>query len=222
MDRVYRRIVAELLDDVVSGRIAAATRLPKVEEIAARHACSLGAAREALRALEERGIVEVHAGQGQQVRGDDGWALLDRDVAEAALLRHSDPQLLREAVDALRLIETQAAMLAARKLTEGDLALLEQTLGQMREPDTGPGFAEAEAAFHRTLLLISGNRFLASALESLHPVIAHVRRQRAPERDTAVVRAHERIMAALGERDATATAAAVDAYARRLASWLRL
>jgi DNA-binding FadR family transcriptional regulator len=111
-------------------------------------------------------------------------------------------------------------MLAARKLKEGDLALLEQTLGRMRDPDDD--FAAAEEAFHRTLLLISGNRFLASALESLHPVIARVRRQRVPQRDAAVVRAHERIMAALGERDATATAAAVDAYAHRLASWLRV
>jgi GntR family transcriptional regulator, transcriptional repressor for pyruvate dehydrogenase complex len=221
MDRVYRQIVSEILDDIVRGSIPAGSRLPKADDIAARHACSLGSAREAIRALEERRVVEVHAGQGQEVLTADHWALLDRDVAEAALLRHRDPQLLREAVAALRLLETQVAMLAARTLSEGDLALLEQTLDRMRG-STDAQVAEAEAAFHRTLAIISRNRFLASALESLHPVIASVRRRRAPDRDAAVVRAHERIMAALRERDATAAAAAIDAYGRHLASWLRV
>jgi DNA-binding FadR family transcriptional regulator len=229
MDRVYRRIMSELLDDIVTGTIPVAGWLPRVSDIAARHACSRNAAREAIRALEERRVVQVHAGQGQQVLAPDRWALLEREVAEAALARHRDTQLLREAVDALRLIETQAGMLAARRVRDGDVTLLEQTLDRMRASGRGGNgaedrderFAEAEASFHRTLMLISGNRFLASALESLHPVLASVRRQRAADRDPVVIQLHERIVAALSDRDVTATAAAVDGYARHLAGWLR-
>jgi DNA-binding FadR family transcriptional regulator len=229
MDRVYRRIMSELLDDVVAGTIPAAGWLPRVEDIAARHACSPNAAREAIRALEERRIIEVHAGRGQQVLAADRWALLDPDVAEAALLRHRDPQLLREAVEALRLIEVQAAMLAASRVSDGDLRMLEQTLDQMRASSRGGNgagdlderFADAEAFFHRTLILISRNRFLASALESLHPVLAHVRRERAADRDPIVIRLHESIVAALADRDAAATASAIESYGNHLASWLR-
>jgi DNA-binding FadR family transcriptional regulator len=229
MKRVYRRIMSELLDDIVTGRIPAGGRLPRLDDIAARHACSPGAAREAIRALEERSVVAVHAGQGQTALGPDEWAVLDRDVAEAALLRHGDPRLLHEAIDALRLLEVQAAMLAAPRVSDGDLTLLERTLDRMRASsgggngaaDLGARFADAEEFFHRTLVLLSGNRFLAGALESLHPVIASVRRLRAPNRDPAVIRLHERIMAALVERDATAAAAAIDGYGRHLASWLR-
>jgi DNA-binding FadR family transcriptional regulator len=229
MDRVYRRIMSELLDEIVSGAIPDAGWLPRVEDIAARHVCSATAAREAIRALEERRIVEVRAGRGQQVLGPDRWALLDREVAEAALLRHRDPHLLREAVEALRLVETQVAMLAARTVRDGDLRLLGQTLDQMRASSRGGNgaqdrderFAEAEAFFHRTLILIAGNRFLASALESLHPVLAQVRRDRAADRDPLVIRLHESILAALADRDPAATASAIDSYGRHLASWLR-
>jgi DNA-binding FadR family transcriptional regulator len=229
MDRAYRRIMSELLDDIVTGEIPAAGWLPRVEDIAARHACSAAAAREAIRALEERHVVEVHAGKGQQVLGADRWALLDQEVAEAVLLRHRDPRLLREAVDALRLIETQAAILAAGRVSDGDLRLLEQALEQMRASSRGGNgaadlderFTDAEAFFHRTLILISRNRFIASALESLHPVLAAVRRERAADRDPVVIRLHESIMAALTERDATAAAAAIEAYGQHLASWLR-
>ena len=96
MDRIFRRILSELLDEIVGGGIPAGSWLPKADDIAARHACSVGTAREAIRALEERRLVEVHAGQGQEVLTADHWALLDRDVAEAALRRSGDPQLLRE------------------------------------------------------------------------------------------------------------------------------
>jgi GntR family transcriptional repressor for pyruvate dehydrogenase complex len=221
MEAAYRRIVSELLDDIVARRVAAGEWLPSVDEIAARHACGRGAAREAIRALEERGLVEAQAGKGQQVLTDDHWALLDRDVAEAALVRHGDTRLLREAIEAVRVLETQAVMLAARRLDEGDLRLLAGTLDLMRE-SVGAPFLAAEQEFHRTLAAMSRNRFLAGALAWLPGVVAAVRRQRAGERDAAVVRAHESIMAAISERDATAAAAAVDAYGRHLASWLRV
>jgi DNA-binding FadR family transcriptional regulator len=222
MERVYRRIMSELLDDIAAGRLAPGGWLPTVDQIADRHACSAGAVREAIRALEERKVIDVRAGQGQQVLAADHWTVLDRDVAEAALLRHSDTQLLREAVDAVRLFEVQGAMLAARRVRGGDLALLDQTLDRMRESIGSAALAAAEEDFHRTLMLISGNRFLASALQTLHGVIPRVRRERAPERDKAVVRAHEVIMAALGGGDASAAAAAIEGYTQHLASWLRL
>jgi DNA-binding FadR family transcriptional regulator len=221
--------MSELLDDVVTGVIPAAGWLPRVEDIAARHACSLGAAREAIRALEERRVVEVHAGQGQQVRATEDWALLDRDVLEAVLLRHRDPQLVREAVEALRLYEVQGALLAAWRVKRGDLTQLAQTLDRMRASsgggngaaDRGDVFVEAETVFHRTLMSISGNRFLVSTLEFLHPALAVARRRSAADRDAAVVRLHEGMLAALADRDPAAVAAAVESYGNHLASWLR-
>jgi DNA-binding FadR family transcriptional regulator len=84
----------------------------------------------------------------------------------------------------------------------------------------GERFADAEASFHRTLMLVSGNRFLAGILEPVHGPLARARRARALDRDPVVIRLHDRIVAALTARDATATAAAVDDYGRHLAGWL--
>jgi DNA-binding FadR family transcriptional regulator len=229
MDRVYRRIMSELLDDIVTGEIPAGEWLPTVSDVAVRHACSPGAAREAIRALEERRVIEVHAGAGQQVVGSDRWAVLDRDVAEAALLRHPDHQLLGEAVDYFRHCEIQVSKLAARRVRDGDLRLLTETLDEMRAASRGGNgagvgdahFEEAEAFFHRAFTLIARNRFIASSLEGLHPVLARARRERAADRDPVVVRLHERIVAALEARDPVAAAAAADDYGRHLAGWLR-
>jgi DNA-binding FadR family transcriptional regulator len=229
MDRVYRRILAELLDAIVAGRLGAGEWLPTVDDIAARHACSPSTVREAIRALEERRVVEVRAGRGQAVLGDDRWMVLDHDVAEAALVRHGDRRLMREAVDFFRLVETRAAELAVPKVRDGDVALLAQPLDAMRGASRGGNgghgrgdeFKAAESEFHRTVLLLARNRFLASALEQLHPVIVRARHIRAADRDPSVIVLHERIVSAFAHRDGTAAAAAVDDYGRHLASWLR-
>ena len=88
-------------------------------------------------------------------------------------------------------------------------------------PGRGDEFTAAESEFHRTVLLLARNRFLASALEQLHPVIARARHIRAADRDPSVIVLHERIVSAFAHRDGTAAAAAVDDYGRHLASWLR-
>jgi DNA-binding FadR family transcriptional regulator len=203
VQRLYRRIMAGLLDDIVGG----ARRLPTLDAIAGRYACGHQAAREALRALEERRVIEVRAGHGQRVLERDRWDLLDRDVAAAVLLRHRDVRLLRDAIEALTVVELQAAMLAARRALDGDLALLEGTLERMRDGD-----GTAERDFHRALVLVSNNAWLAAMLENLHPPLVELRGRRGP----AVVRPHETIMAALWARDAAASAAAIEGYGRHL------
>jgi GntR family transcriptional regulator, transcriptional repressor for pyruvate dehydrogenase complex len=230
MDRAYQPIMNELLDAVVTGAIRAGSWLPRVEDIAARHATSSGPVREAIRALAERGIVAVTAGRGHAVLDSDHWALLDRDVLEAALVRHRDPQLLREAIDALRMYEVQGALLSAPRIRRGDLDELGQILDQMRASrrggngaeDRAERFLDAERTFHHILIAGSGNRFLVSALRFLHPTVALVRLQRAADRDDAVIRLHEAMLAAFAARDPAAAAAAMESYGKHLASWLRV
>ena len=230
MDRTYQPIMKQLLGEVVSGAIPAGSWLPRVEDIAARHVTSTGPVREAIRALAERGIVDVHAGRGQVVLDSDHWALLDRDVLEAALLRHRDPRLLREAIDTLRLFEVQGALLAAGRVERGDLDELEQILDQMRAASRGGNgahsrgdrFVEAETTFHHILMASTGNRVLVSALRFLHPTLARVRCESSANRDDAVVSLHEAMHAALAAHDPAAAAAAMESYGKHLASWLRV
>jgi GntR family transcriptional repressor for pyruvate dehydrogenase complex len=217
MRRAYRRIMIELLDQIVSANVPYAAPLPGVHDIAARHVVSPSVAREAVRALEERRVVAVRPGHGQHALAPEHWNVLDADVAEAVLVRHPAVPSVREAVEALRLVETPAAMLAARRATDADLALLDEAVAAMR---ASHDFPDAEARFHRTLMLLSGNRFLAATLAGLHPALARARHERAADRDPLAVRLHERIVAALRARDPTATAAAVEDYGRYLATWL--
>src|SRR5919108_5338564 len=214
MARLYREIVRELLRDAVAGGVPASGRFPSEQEIADRFACSRSVAREAIRALEERRVVAVRAGHGQRLLEADRWDVLDADVATALLVDHRDPDLLRQAVEVVRLVEAQAARLAATRARPGDRDLLAAAVERLRTASGGadgatPGgdpFAAAEAAFHRTVVLLSGNRFLAAALATLHPALATARRRRAADRDALSIRLHERIVAAFRDRDPSGAA----------------
>ncbi len=221
MERMYVQVMDELLDAIVTGRYAAASWLPGIDELAARHACSPATIRQALRALEERGLVDVAHGRGQQVLADDRWRLLDRDVAAAVLVEHPAPRLLAEAAEAFRLVGVQAARLAATRARPGDAAVLQDAIERMREAATTRASVEAETDFHRGVALISGNRFLASMLETLPQALAAARRERAPDRDALTVRLLERIVTAVSAADPTAAAAAAEDYGTRLDGWLR-
>lgn len=222
MARMYQQVMDELLDAVVTGRYAAASWLPSIEELAASHGRSLATVRDAIRALEERGLLAVVHGRGLQVLADDRWALLDRDVATALLVTHPSRSTLAEAAEALRLVEVQAAILAAERACPGDAGMLDAALERMRAAGTnGRAYVEAESDFHRAVALISGNRFLASMLETLPTLLAAARRERAPDRNALAIMLLERVAVAIRHEDPQAAAAAAEDYGTRLASWLR-
>jgi len=215
-----RRIVTEVLDAVVAGALPAAAPSLSVELLAAQHGCTLDEARAALCALEQRGIVRADADGERRIEASDRWKLLDGDVASAVLVRWPSAIFDREAVEAVRLVAPEAARLAAARAQRGDVAALAGILERMRRAGDDDAFAAAEADFHRTLALVSGNRFLAAMLEPLHPALASARRAGAGGRNALTIALHERIVEAIRDADPDATALAVEDYADHLGSRL--
>jgi GntR family transcriptional repressor for pyruvate dehydrogenase complex len=230
MGRRYRDVMRDLVDAVVGGTYAEGSWLPQERELAARFGCSRGVAREALRGLEERGLVEVHRAQGQRVRQRDDWDLRDPDVLRACIARGPDPEALAQAIDARAAVEIAAALRATRAATDADLRLLAGRLADLhragaasagRTSDGTDPFVVAEVWFHRTLALLSDNPVLARLVDPLHAVLAEHRHVQAPEREGAVVRHLQRILEGLSAREPALAAGAVDAYAQALTRWLR-
>jgi GntR family transcriptional regulator, galactonate operon transcriptional repressor len=75
--RLHRDAVDELLAGIVKGRYAAGVLLPKETELVEELGMSRGTVREALRALEERGVVQVTHGRGARVQPPEEWNVLD-------------------------------------------------------------------------------------------------------------------------------------------------
>ncbi len=65
---VSEQVFATLLEAVLAGRYAAGEKLPRQRELAADLDVTLGSLREALKRLEQMGLVEVRHGDATRVR----------------------------------------------------------------------------------------------------------------------------------------------------------
>jgi GntR family transcriptional repressor for pyruvate dehydrogenase complex len=219
--RHYQDVMRELVDAIVGGDYAEGEWLPNVDELRERLGASRGVVREALRALEERGLIAVHPGRGQSVRAREDWDLRAPAVLRAWIERGPDSSLLAETIDARSLIERAAAAIVCETAPEADLELLRSRLDQMRwAARAGEPFVAAEVEFHRTLLTLSRNRMLANVIEPAHVVLAQLRMARAPARTAAVVAHHGRILEGVLSREPALADSAIAGYADHLAGWL--
>jgi GntR family transcriptional regulator, transcriptional repressor for pyruvate dehydrogenase complex len=228
MPRRYEDVRDLLIHALAEGRFAAGEWLPSEQRLAEQFGSGRGALREAVLALELRGIVDVVPGHGQRVLSTDRWDLHDADVL-LALVQHGRMRgVVREAIAARATAEREAAALASQHATAGDLGLMRDRLDEMdrataleeRGSERDDPFVKGEAWFHHTLVLLSRNRVLAAMTEPLHLALAAIRHRHARDREGAALTHHRRILEGVSSREAELAASAVDGYARQLSRWL--
>jgi DNA-binding FadR family transcriptional regulator len=211
MSRLHRSLQRIFVADIVSGRMPVGARLPTETELAQRFEVSRGVARESLRSLEERGLVTVKHGIGASVRPSADWDMFSPEVIAAVLEHQGGTKLLGDYLECRRLLEIEAAGLAAQRATAQDLMALSAALERMTataveapgSPSAEERFHEADVAFHRALIQATGNRALGRMTEPVHGALAAARRPLArPEhRLERSLPEHREILAAVAARD---------------------
>jgi DNA-binding FadR family transcriptional regulator len=230
MGRQYEDVMRELVDAIVGGEYAEGDWMPSLDDLRTRLGASRGVLREALRGLEERGLIGVHAGRGQLIHQREQWDIRSPDVLRACIERGPDPGVLAQVIDARAVVERAAAVHACGFATGADLGLLLGRIDAMEralEPaarrtlGADDPFVVADLWFHRTLAALSENPVLAKLVEPLHLPLAELRRVRAPERDGTALHHHRKILEGVSSREPELARAAVGDYARQLRRWLR-
>ncbi len=211
MSRLHRTLLRALVADIAGGALPEGARLPRELELAESFGVSRGVARECLRSLEERGLVRVKHGSGATVRPASEWDMLNPDVIAAVLQGEQGARLLGDYLECRRLLEIEAAGLAAQRATQADLVALAEALERMTAaavqtaggPSAEDRFHDADVAFHRAVIHATGNHALGRMTEPVHRALAAARRPLArPEhRLERSLPEHRRILAAIADRD---------------------
>src|SRR5690242_20425826 len=137
-----------LIADIVSGIRPAGEMLPREVDLAAEFDVSRGVARETIRALEERGLISVKHGKGATVNGPDSWDVFDPDVLSALLDTERGAGVLAEYLECRRLLEVQAAGLAAERASKADVKRIAVAYARMEGTTTRPPGQASEELFH--------------------------------------------------------------------------
>ena len=119
--------------------------------------------RDAVKILVGKGLLEVRRGIGTKVRNRLEWGILDNDVLEGNQSPAPNRKFLMQLHEFRLVIEPKAAQLAARNGTAEDYKSIEEAIHKMSETvDSAEAFVEADANFHRLILLATDNEFLSA------------------------------------------------------------
>src|SRR5205807_8261983 len=143
--RIYQEIVRQVKAMIAEGRLKSGDRLPPERDLAEKFVVSRSSVREALRALESLGLVEIRAGEGTFVREVSVESLIE----PLALMMVSQRGALAELFEARRLLEPGIAALAASRATLEEVSEMERILEEQSKEiaECRTGLVQ-DAAFH--------------------------------------------------------------------------
>lgn len=167
--RLGIHIARELMIRIVSGENPVGTLLPNEAALCETFGVSRTVIREAVKMVEQKGLIRVRQGEGTTVNQREDWNLLDPLVLELVIDHDSNADMLDDVVGVRRLLEEEMARRAATRLVEQDRADLSAYLDIMdREGQFTDAFAQADFDFHEKLMRISGNLIGVSVVHLLH------------------------------------------------------
>jgi DNA-binding FadR family transcriptional regulator len=199
--------------DIIAGRYAEGVRLPGDAELTAMFGVSRPVLRESVKTLVAKGLLSTRARVGTVVRERGAWNMFDADVLAWHLDAGIDRRFLGDLADIRLAVEPHAAVLAATRRSQADIAELQASMDRMRlEASDSVGFANADLALHIAVANASGNLFMRSighvieaALRASFLLSAPVLPQ---DRDN-VLLWHQRIVDGIVAGDGDAAAAAM-------------
>ncbi len=167
--RLSISVVNALVDEIVSGRYPPGTLLPPGPALGLHFGVSRSVVREALKTLEQKGLVSVRQGHGSVVAHDGDWNLLD-PVVLAATVRHDERREVIDGLVAVRAaLEAEMAARAARRANDDGIERLTALVGELEATvNLPPRYLVLDTQFHDELMRISGNRLARAVVRSIH------------------------------------------------------
>ena len=196
------RVFAALLEAVVAGRYAPGEKLPRQRELAADLGVTLQPLREALKRLEQMGLVEARHGDATRVRDWRAHGTLD-------VLAHLGPDVLGDILEARSLMLREMAGLAAERADARRSRAIAALAARFAEAPDARLAAELDFAFFTEVAEAAANLVFLLILNAIRdvyfehldelPVAADVER---------LAPGYEAIAAAIGAGDPEAARAA--------------
>ena len=157
--RLYERIAEEIGRLIDAGTFVGGARLPAERELASQLRVSRSSLREALSALELQGRVEIRVGSGVYVS-----ARRRRTKTQEPSSSASPFEISR----ARRLIEGEAAALAARHATPAQIKAMQRAFKRLvADLRARKAMSPADRGFHLSIAEASGNAAIAKVIAQL-------------------------------------------------------
>ncbi|MCZ7583640.1 MAG: GntR family transcriptional regulator [Deltaproteobacteria bacterium] len=128
-EQLSKQVAQQIQDNITEGKLKSGDRLPSERELAEQLQVSRTVVREAVKLLEDRGLISVNVGSGSYV-----VEMPPKAVSRSISLYVQQRQLSYAHLAAVRrMIEVEIAEMAARNATPEDIKGLEQAVHDAEE-----------------------------------------------------------------------------------------
>ncbi len=215
-ERLYEQIVEQIESRILAGDLKVGDQLPPERELAEQFAVSRTAVREAIKALREKGLVEIRLGRGTfVVQGGSGIVrhslglLMKNDPARGSL----------NLVEVREILEPEIAALAATRITDEYISAMQKAVETMDHAlDNVEVFVEADLDFHLALAEATQNPIIPALIDSIIELLRE-QRKRIALTEGGLHRGqyhHKRILEAVMQHDPQAARKAMQDHLRQI------
>lgn len=164
-------LVEQMEERLNTGHYAVGEKLPSEGRLADDLGVSRPLVREMLARLRERGYIETLNGRGSFVRPQKSAPMLDMLLAHISVDTHG-AYSADDLYTVRRMVETEAAAIAATQASARDLADLESLVRRMAEAEEDPEtYTVADANFHLAVARATQNSLFPALLSPLIDVV---------------------------------------------------
>lgn len=170
-NRVFQDVVAQIQNAILDGKLLPGAKLPAERELGEMLGTSRGTLREALRILEQKGLIEIRLGV-------NGGAIVKKPTSDQmseslALLIRSQAVSLKHLSEFREGVEETVAQLAAKRVQEQDAIKLQRLKSEAKKHFEGGvsrwnEFIRVDEKVHMLLARLSGNPLYQFVLETIH------------------------------------------------------
>jgi GntR family transcriptional repressor for pyruvate dehydrogenase complex len=196
-NRTFEDVILQIQDAILCGELKEGDRLPSERKLGEIFKVSRGTLREALRVLEQKGLITIRTG----VRGGAQVSPVNARMREGlGLLLRLQKISLRELAEFREVVEGAMAAQAARKATRADANDLRSCVDRIQEYMAAPEslweqIREEDNKFHRLLSRIAGNRLFESVLDIVYTHFQQYFDQYLPKEERIAKRIHRDLRA---------------------------
>jgi len=215
-ETLSQKITREIIGSIIQGHYRPGDLLPTEEELSEQLGVSRPVVREATKSVTMLGMLRSMQGRGTEVLPYENWNEFAPEVLEARRELQTVDGFLIHLLELRRIIEVEAAALAAERANAEDIALIEPFITSMSEvgSDTSK-FAALDVGFHDAVLAATRNGPLRSLLRSIEPTLLAARTMSLSQRPSGVERStreHRAIFKAIRDRSPAAARRAMASH----------
>lgn len=167
--KAYEKVVEYIQEEIYSGHLKRGEKLPPERDLAEKLHVGRNSVREALRTLSLMGFISSTQGAGNFVSCD-----MEKNLTQSTRMMMMMGEVSYRQISELRQgLESEAAMLAAERITAEQLSALEEVAWALRDERDMEKSSAMDNRLHQLISEASGNPLIIVILRSLSETIDH-------------------------------------------------